>query len=325
MFVWDAHGGGPADSGCWFESVEAGHGALLRHANAARLQVLHELVGLVIRRADPGGNAGFLDDAGGRVGDFGRREARAIFVHVQHPFGAEFQAVKKKGFDVAAESASDPMAANRVVPRDETDALVAGGVQAFDERDHGLGVVRINDINAGMVVAFEYRHRGDFSGNHLDRRFRERVDEDRAAPVTVAEVSEKRLAVGLNLKAVRRLIIDVDLDVFHFGAFTNSLQDIGEGRHHDILGGNSDQDADGDRTCASAVAAAGAARALSIAQFLGHGVDFGACLGADRGMVGQAPRHRGAGDIKLGGDEVLIDSGHSRRGASGQARSGWWR
>ena len=54
--------------------------------------------------------------------------------------------MRKQRFDVAAETARDPMATDRIGPRYKTDPLVSGSVQMINQGQCGRGVVGIDNI-----------------------------------------------------------------------------------------------------------------------------------------------------------------------------------
>jgi hypothetical protein len=136
------------------------------------------------------------------------------------------------------------------------------------------------------------------------------VDEDRAAPVVVADLAHERLLAGLRADLRRRLVGHVDRHPLDLGAVPDALQDVWVGDHRDVLA-TRDADHDTDGEGAGFFPSAGdAPGAQLVAEFRRHLLHQAARLRADRGMIGQAARDRGAGEIQALRDELLIDLRH---------------
>ena len=101
--------------------------------------------------------------------------------------------------------------------------------------------------------------------------------------------------------------------MLHFGARANALQDVRESHQGDVLGRNADEHADRDRL-ALARPPDGAGGISPVADFAGHLHDLLAGFGAYRGMIGEAPRHGGAGQTQSLREQLLVDRSHRKVG-----------
>lgn len=119
----DAHGGKLLFSVGGSQAVESGDGALVRNGDSEFLEGIHEVVGLVVCGADPGGDT-FA------AGVFGCEAIKLVegelflWAQVENDVWIELQAEAVKVLHVGAEATFHPWGVDGVFPAEEADALV---------------------------------------------------------------------------------------------------------------------------------------------------------------------------------------------------------
>ena len=201
------------------------------------------------------------------------------------------------------------MAADRIVPGDEADPPVPRHHQLPHQGDDPRHFVGVDRVHQGIGIAFEHGDGRELFGDQVDGGFGKRIDQQDSAPVAVADMAEDRLPSGFGMKIARCLVVDIHADPLPLGGFTDPFQHVGESRHLNVTLGYADEDADRHGPARLGAADSTAGR-LAVSQLLGHHLHPGAGFRADRRMIGQAARHRGARDIQPFGNQGLVESFH---------------
>jgi len=311
--VGDAKRGEGRESGRRLVAVVAGHGAIFRHAQPARLEICDELVGLVVGGADPCGHLVLAHGTGDGIGECGGVGTDVLFADVEHPFRAQFQTLPVKFLDVGRETARRPDTAAGVLPVCKADALVAELGQFLHE-PADISVVGVDHIDFQIVVVVLGKHGddGELFGEHLHRFLGEGVNEQCTAPISPADVLEYVFPSGV-LARIRLLDRDdIDGKMVDGGALADALKNEWE---CGSVGGDkrsADQYADGDWR-GFATAPHGPRRRAAVSEFFCQRLYPLPCLGSNGGVVRETARDRCARQLQLPGQLGLIDGAHGER------------
>jgi hypothetical protein len=206
------------------DAIEPGDGDISRDAETLLFECIDQIIGLVVRGADPSGDSLFCSvdhflDARLGASERARKDTNEIF-------GKDCAFQSGHLLNEGAVTSIGPGGGDGIFLGVKANALVTGGDEILDGCRNTVVVVYVDTIDSGGL---DLVHGGDHGeafcqlGNDCRR---EGVDEENAAPATVLEaVDFLKIRVG-EIDGIRRNKVDVDEDIIDLGKFGDACEDL---------------------------------------------------------------------------------------------------
>ncbi|MCU0794219.1 MAG: hypothetical protein MUE42_15530 [Opitutaceae bacterium] len=221
-------------------------------------------------------------------------------------------------FDKGAVSAQGPAGLDRVAPGEEADAAVSAGVKFVEQAADAAVMIHVDAIERPGAVLIDQRDDGVAGLELVHHGDGEGVYEHYAVPDAASRAQDVGVGRIGEVKILGADEVEIEAHVLHAGKLGQTVEQLLTGVA--VVGvlevGQFDANhhAEGQAFGGGAGAIRIAFLLVAVAEAGGEGEDLGAGLGVDAGVIGETPRHGGAGKFQAVGDQLLIDFSHGRLG-----------